>query len=205
MKGKLFTLSLLSLLTAQSYAVEIKNGKLLSSKEWTTPNTKGFAIKHDGKQLASIKKRLDMIKQALTTQHIKTSDQSTYVASISTPITVAANKVADISGLGLFGIANLSPETQMYLAMTTVCVDSAPGVNNCTFHTDEMQLDANSGAYGINEPVVQTTFAEPGNYTYSVTMSIAQFMEEGYYQFTDISDSIGTITVTDGSDDKKAK
>lgn len=204
MKGKLFTLSLLSLLTAQSYAVEIKSGKLLSSKEWTTPNTKGFVIKHDGKQAASIKNRLNMIKQALNTQHIKTSDQYTYVASMTGPLDVVANKVTDISGVGYYGVANYSQEPQMYLAATNVCVESAPGVSNCTFQTDEIQLDVGGAGYGVNEPVVQTTFAEPGNYTYTAIMGIAQFTEEGYYQFTDFAESVGTITVTDDSDAKKA-
>jgi len=155
MKGKIILCaSLVALLSANSFALEIYKGRIVSHKEWTTGDAKVVYKPANKNTLIKFK------QQRMQSQEGASGYVSTYIdqtqGATSTPIY--------INGSHYFYIINNTSSTQTYNYTLETCAFDSANTAKCAYYFDAVQLEPNGYLEEVNEPQLQVQFDKAGTY-----------------------------------------
>ena len=185
MKGKLLLgLTIATLISANSFALEIYKGKLIKHKEWTTGGVKS-----------------SVINAATNTSHLKLN---TALASKSaTPYLETFSFGGDISGyvgnlVQVIGnnevyVHNYSDTSQTYYYTLNVCADAGNKEDKCIFYFDEFSLDPDGYVSTNIQPSLYLVYFTPGTYDYYVESAA---VNADRLSFENMSSAKGNITIS---------
>lgn len=190
MKGKLLLgLALTSFISANAFALEIKNGKLLSHKVWTTGDIKVIPTKKFSKD-AVLK-----LKDKLKVKGITLNDHTTYTYSAIFSGTGVAGERTPVTGFQVSQVANTSDGTLDFLILNSICAQTSDKTMECMFYQDEIQLDAYGFASSFEEATIEPIFAQDGIYHTEVATHVAR-LEGDYFMMESGSSSAGYVDIT---------
>lgn len=166
--------------SANTFAIEIHKGKLISHKEWSTGGAMTAFV-------AGTK-----TKQTMMQAHKQVSDGSSYayLESEFRPVSTLTGRVVELKNDAGVYIANNTDQTETYQYFVSICLERFTGMAECVHSRDFVEL-APGGAFSLsNLPVLRAKFEQPGNYTVyadSVLYNNGKQM---------VSSSVGDVTVS---------
>jgi hypothetical protein len=188
MKGKLLLgLTIATLISANTFALEIYKGKLLKHKEWSTGGAQG-SFKNVATNLADFKlhankttKSSEPFLQAFThAAHTKT-----LVGATTLPY-----------GQYQIYIYNDTDSSQTYRYFLDVCVELSANQTKCISYFDELSLEAGGYAVTTEQPMLLVNYDTPGNYKiYLAAGAINENPSSDATAFESMSSSHATIEV----------
>ncbi|TAK71560.1 MAG: hypothetical protein EPO11_11130 [Gammaproteobacteria bacterium] len=154
MKKSLVSLTLISLVSANSFALELYKAKVISHKEWTTGDIK--ASFNPGKSNMS----------KLKNKTSSTNTDSTY-ADVEAATTFTMGQVGamvNLAGRHQMYVSNNTQSTQKYFYQFTLCANVSDNLQQCANYYDVLEIEAGGYAYASIEPELQLIFSKAGNY-----------------------------------------
>jgi hypothetical protein len=173
MKGK-FVLSvmIISMFSVDANALEIKKGKLIEHKEWTTGNVQGFIkekIKDTKDKLISLQ-QLQVMNMSESVPHEDNILVSNKIDTINIPL----GSASEIPGYVNVDITNFTSTPQIYNITSKLCVIHIPDYDDqCFLTSDKIQLDPNGN-----------------NYMYRSMILSYQFVDQDGWYFAELSTSV---------------
>lgn len=190
MKGKLLLgLALTSFISVNALALEIKNGKLLSHKVWTTGDIKVVPPKKFSKE------DVLKLKDKLQIKNLTLHDFNTYTYSVILSNTGVAGERTQVTGYQFFQIKNNSDGTEIFHIFNSLCAQTSDKMTECSFYQDEIQLDAQGYAYSFEEATIAPIFNQEGTYLTEAGTNIAR-MEGDYFMPLSGASSAGFVNIT---------
>jgi hypothetical protein len=174
-----------SVVSANAFALDIKNGKLLSHKEWATSTNIKFSFKDSNKK--------QMLPNILANKKISDNMPE------DTDVAIAQNRFEDVVGLtnqsmtisgeSWVTLQNESNKQQNYTVQTYLCIYNFNDVI-CAISKDELELYPKGSVSISKVPQIETTFKDSGGhpaYVYNV------IYRDGSPVFLGVAD--GTINI----------
>lgn len=180
-------LILISAISANSFAMEIPNGKLIKHREWTTGNIKSASFKQTKMKQAFDFKRLQSNDNRSSFALMKNNRLGAFTRSDGATYLYSDNDI---------GLYNFSQNQQTFDVKISMCTQDSENYSfNCYDTSDTISLEKNSRLDYRMSPIITLTL-KPGHYTAVVGINI-----------TNVSDttSYGTYAVDEFNVDEDGK
>src|SRR3990167_9102818 len=158
MKEKLLLGLALASMVTSGFALEIDKGHVVSHKEWTTGNAKGFF--KPGKMTAEMMKMKGMRSDAYSY-----SSLYSYVTSAKGTV----NTPVEIDGDNYIYAYNNTQKAETYHYSFSICAHNSDHTAQCAYYYDELVLEPGGSASSMEIPSLQVTFMKPGTYNSEVS------------------------------------
>lgn len=187
MKGKLLlSLAIASLVSANSFALEIYKGKLVKHQEWTTGGAKGFF--KSGVVKSSFKSHV-------MSGH-KNSEPYMEASSITKSMKTFVDVPTIVSGEHQVFMNNDSDASQTFTYSLSLCAEVSANQTRCVRYYDELTLEPGGYAISSAEPVLSEAFVAPGTYEiFSQVLVANKYPTSDMTAFTSVSTSRSTVEV----------
>lgn len=169
---------LTTMISANAFALEIKNGKLLSHKERTTaPSSTEFLAKKNETLLNNSNQSESYVTLARLFTTSGTVGQPTKVESTQT-----------------VAFRNNSDGTQVYSIVRRLCVFTEL---KCQETEDKIQLDAGGEVWGGKSLTLEIVFKKPGNQTIAMQTYVFKRADDGEFHPRNASIYSGDISIAE--------
>ncbi|OGT44199.1 MAG: hypothetical protein A3F42_04150 [Gammaproteobacteria bacterium RIFCSPHIGHO2_12_FULL_37_34] len=151
-------------MATSAFALEIYKGRLITHKEWTTGNAKGFF------------KASKMIPE-LKAKGLDAEHSYSYIYSYAASIKSSVNTPVNVSGENYISLYNDTRTKELYHYTFSVCARNSDHTAQCAYYYDEIELEPGGYANSAEQPILQVTFAKPGNYNGWASTSLSKDQE----------------------------
>ncbi len=166
-------------MASNAFAVEIKNGRLLSHKEWTTGSATA-SFSPGTKTLQDILRKHPQMKSI--------SSLPTSVASDARPTTGRVGETIAANNDGFVFVVNDTEETREYRYTILMCAQKTDNMQECAYSFDHIELEAGGVFYASKLVALKVKFDKPGLYeAYGEAFVFTNSKIMSSYAITDIT------------------
>lgn len=153
--NKIILLALLAGLNSQSFATEIKHGRILKEKSWSTDGSKVMLRQNKGITYTS--RENDGLESQAT---------RTFLYSVNSKVGVPVT----IDNRTYVYLVNQTATNQTYRVLSGVCAKSGDKLTHCSYHEQMLELEKNGHLNDDTAPQLTLTYDAVGTYeTYAFT------------------------------------
>lgn len=149
----LLPLAFAAAISTSANAINIKHGKVIKHKEWTTDGVKGSSTTFtpEIKSVPALKRTKDGYKHYFISSDMLAGKYNT-------------GESVTIESMHSFSVINESQSTNTYTLIASTCVQFKEHFLRCAYYMDEIELEPN-GSFTLGvKPAVRPTFTEPGTF-----------------------------------------
>lgn len=165
MRDKILLGFILASMATSGFALEIYKGHVVSHKEWTTGNAKGFF--KPGKITSEI----------LKSKGLRTDNSYSSLYTYATTVKGNVNTPIDIPGDNYIFVYNDTQVSEFYHYTFSICARNSEHTASCAFYYDELVLEPGGYASSAEQPILQVSFAKPGLYESAVSTMLYKELE----------------------------